>query len=173
VSPLNRVFFSQFLGVRILASSPIPIYPPDFHHIETMDSFWLGNALVVVFANVNAGESAAQITEDGAAAAEAIAVSMDRLWQDVLGNSGGLYAAIAKLGAFFGVSTLLLWVVQWAKAMVEDGSGAPISEAIWPLVVVILLANDASLLSTSTLGLREIINQTNQIVLQSALPYLG
>lgn len=137
-----------------------------------MDSFWLGNALVVVFANVNAGESAAQITEDGAAAAEAIAVSMDRLWQDVLGNSGGLYAAIAKLGAFFGVSTLLLWVVQWAKAMVEDGSGAPISEAIWPLVVVILLANDASLLSTSTLGLREIINQTNQIVLQSALPYL-
>jgi hypothetical protein len=37
----------------------------------------------------NPGEAASTITEDGAAASEAVAKSIDKLWNDVL--SGGLY----------------------------------------------------------------------------------
>ncbi len=112
-------------------------------------------------------ESASQITQDGAAAAEAIAASMDKLWNDVLGNSGGLYAAICKLGLLFAVGTLLLWVVQWAKAMADDAVANPISEVIWPVLVVALLANNGALLSQCSLQLRGIINTTNQTILQA------
>ncbi|GAB1542803.1 hypothetical protein NUACC21_54770 [Scytonema sp. NUACC21] len=111
------------------------------------------------------GEAASQITEDGAAASAAIAESMNGLWDDVLG--GGLYGAIAQLGVFFGVGTLLLFVVQWAKDMVDGEHPKAFSELIWPLVVVVLLSNQAQPLAAATRGLREIINQTNQTLLTS------
>jgi hypothetical protein len=113
------------------------------------------------------GESASRITQDGAAAAEAITASMDKLWNDVLGNSGGLYAAICKLGLLFAVGALLLWVVQWAKAMADDAVANPISEVIWLVLVVALLANNGVLLSQCSLQLRGIINTTNQTILQA------
>lgn len=122
---------------------------------------------IVASINPNSGESAAKITSDGALAAESIAAAMDQLWQDVLGNSGGLYAAIANLGVLFAIGTLLIWAVQWAKTLLEDGTGSSFSEIIWPLVVVVLLANDGGLLATCTLQVRGIINQANQTVLQS------
>lgn len=119
---------------------------------------------------VSAADSAARITEDGATASAAIAASMDQLWQDVLlsgGGSGGLYGAIANLGIFFGVGTLLLWIVNWAKNLLEDNYIGSFHEIIWPLIVIVLLSNQASVLAQCTLQLRQIINQTNQMVLQS------
>jgi hypothetical protein len=105
------------------------------------------------------GEAASQITEDGAAASAAIAESMNGLWDDVLG--GGLYGAIAQLGVFFGVGTLLLFIVQWTKDMVDGEQPKAFSELIWPLVVVVLLSNQAQPLAAA------IINQTNQTLLTS------
>lgn len=112
------------------------------------------------------GESAAQITEDSAVAAEAIAEAMNGLWEDVLG--GGLYAAIARLGVLFAVGTLLLFMVQWTRQMIDGGNGnQAIAELIWPLIVIVFLANNATVLADFTRGMRAMINQTNQALLES------
>ncbi|MGB3655033.1 MAG: hypothetical protein WBA41_28030 [Rivularia sp. (in: cyanobacteria)] len=70
--------------------------------------------------NPNPGQAASTITEDGIAASEAVAQSIDKLWDDVLG--GGLYSAIANLGIFFAVGTLLIFIVQWTKEMIDGDS---------------------------------------------------
>lgn len=111
------------------------------------------------------GEAASKITQDSAAASEAIATAMDGLWNDVL--TGGLYAAIARLGIFFAVGTLLIFMVQWTKQMVDGDSSKAFTDIIWPIVVIFLLANNGAVLALGTRGLREIINQTNQTLLTS------
>lgn len=111
------------------------------------------------------GEAASKITQDSAAASEAIATAMDGLWNDVL--TGGLYAAIARLGVFFAVGTLLIFMVQWTRQMVDGESSKAFTEIIWPIVVIFLLANNGAALALGTRGLREVINQTNQTLLTS------
>jgi len=87
--------------------------------------------LFLAQSNTSPGESASKITSDGAAASDAIASAMDQLWQDVIGAGGvggaGLYGAIANLGLLFAVGTLLIWVVQWAKALADDSTASPLS----------------------------------------------
>ena len=111
----------------------------------------------------NPGQAASTITEDGIATSEAVARSMDRLWNDVL--SGGLYGAIANLGIFFAVGTLIIFMVQWTREMVDGDNSKAFSEMIWPVIVIVLLTNNAQPLASVTLGLRGIINQTNETLL--------
>ena len=113
--------------------------------------------------NPNPGQEASTIVEDGIAASSAVAQSMDELWNDVL--DGGLYGAIANLGIFFAVGTLLIFMVQWTREMVEGDNSKALSEMIWPIVVIVLLTNNAKPLASVTLGIRTIINQTNQTLL--------
>ncbi len=113
----------------------------------------------------NPGQAASTITEDGIAASEAVAQSIDKLWDDVLG--GGLYSAIANLGIFFAVGTLLIFIVQWTKEMIDGDSSKGFTELIWTIVVIVLLANNGQQLVAVTKGLRGIINQTNQTLLVS------
>ncbi|NJL63072.1 MAG: hypothetical protein HC903_16120 [Methylacidiphilales bacterium] len=113
----------------------------------------------------NPGQAASTITEDGIAASEAISQSVDELWNDVL--SGGLYSAIANLGIFFAVGTLLIFIVQWTKEMIDGDSSKGFTEIIWTIVVIVLLANNGQPLAEATKGLRGIINQTNQTLLAS------
>lgn len=113
----------------------------------------------------NPGQAASTITSDGVAASEAVAQAMDQLWDDVL--QGGLYSAIANLGIFFAVGTLLIFIVQWTKEMIDGDSSKGFTEIIWTIVVIVLLANNGQPLATATQGLRGIINQTNQTLLAS------
>ncbi|AKG21348.1 hypothetical protein [Calothrix sp. 336/3] len=113
----------------------------------------------------NPGQAASTITEDGVAASEAIAQSIDKLWNDVL--QGGLYGAIANLGVFFAVGTLLIFIVQWTKEMIDGESSKGFTEVIWTIIVIVLLANNGQPLARATQGLRGIINQTNQTLLSS------
>ncbi len=113
----------------------------------------------------NPGQAASTITSDGEAASEAVARSIDKLWDDVL--QGGLYSAIANLGIFFAVGSLLIFIVQWTKEMIDGDSSKGFTELIWTIVVIVLLANNGQPLATATKGLRTIINQTNQTLLAS------
>jgi hypothetical protein len=115
--------------------------------------------LSLILANTTAN----QILQNGIDAQQQIAAAMDNLWTDVLG--GGLYVAITRLGVLFAVGTLLIFLVQWTKGVLNDEDVNPLSELIWPLLVVTLLANNGALLSTCTLAVRNIINQTNEILL--------
>lgn len=122
------------------------------------------NALIAQVTPNSPGQ-ASNIVQDGAAAAEAMASAMDQLWTDVLG--GGLYKAIAQVGVFFAVGTLLIFMVQWFKASMDGDNPQAFSEIIWPTVVIVLLSGNATVLKDCTLQLRNIINQVNQTILVS------
>ncbi|MGB7440637.1 MAG: hypothetical protein WA919_06185 [Coleofasciculaceae cyanobacterium] len=113
----------------------------------------------------NTGQTASQIMDEGVLTQSAIAEAMDNLWQEVLG--GGLYFAITRLGIFFAVGTLLLFIVQWTRNLIEDDNTKSFSEVIWPLIVIVLLANNGAVLAEGTRGLRSIINETNQLLLET------
>ncbi len=108
---------------------------------------------------------ASQIVQDGATTAGAISQAMNGLWDDVL--NGGLYDATVKLGVFFAVGTLTLFMVQFFKNLMDGDDPKAFTEIIWPLIVIVLLANQGAVLKNSTLQLRAIINNTNQQLLTS------
>jgi hypothetical protein len=114
-----------------------------------------------------ASSDATKIVEEGALASSTIAQSFDQMWADVINSGGGLYGAISNLGMLFAVGTFVWWAVSFAKALIHDDYIKPAEDIIWVIVVGILLANQGQLLAQSTLGLRGIINQTNQAVLNS------
>ncbi|MGD1871564.1 MAG: hypothetical protein ACFB02_00775 [Mastigocoleus sp.] len=112
------------------------------------------------------GLPASGIIENGEATSAAAANAIEELWNDVLFD-GSLYGAIANLGVFFALGTLLIFIVQWTREMIDGDVSKSFSDLIWPVLVIVLLANNAKPLAYATKGLREIINQTNQAVLTS------
>jgi hypothetical protein len=128
--------------------------------------YFLKHGLIFSQANPpNPGQAASTITEDGIAASEAVAKSLDKMWDDVL--DGGLYGSIANLGIFFAVGTLLIFIVQWTKEMIDGDSSKAFTDVIWVIIVIFLLSSNARPLAATTKGLRRIINQTNQNLLVS------
>ncbi len=113
----------------------------------------------------NFGQRSSDITKDGAVAADLIAKSFDQLWQDTF--KGQLYASIANVGALFALGTLLIFMVQWTKTMLEGNENKALSEMIWPLIVIFLLSGHGKNLASVTLSLRGIIQQTNQTLLET------
>lgn len=116
--------------------------------------------LIAQFSN-----GASQIIQNGRTGQIAIAEAMNELWSEVLG--GGLYAVITQLGVFFAVGSLVLFMTQWAKALIEYDEPIMWSEIIWPLLVAVLLANDGAILANGTHGLRSVINNTSNSLLQN------
>ncbi|NET38330.1 MAG: hypothetical protein F6K19_41100 [Cyanothece sp. SIO1E1] len=108
---------------------------------------------------------AGDILEQGEQASEAIAQSWDRLWDAVL--AGQLYTALANIGILFALATLLLFMTQWARQMIEGDNARAYADFIWPLLVIVLLANSGSTLAAGTLEIRNIINRVNQEILSS------
>jgi hypothetical protein len=96
---------------------------------------------------------------------QAINQRWDEQWVNVLTN-GGLYQALTRLGTFFAVGTLLLFMVQFGRDMLENEITRPISSLIYPLVVAVLLANNGAVLADFTLGLRNMMQELNTQVLE-------
>lgn len=111
------------------------------------------------------GESASQIADDGLQGQQAIAEAMDGLWQDIIGAQGGLWGAIVDLGLFMAMGTLALFLLRWAQEFINDDNPRSFAEILWPLVVVVLLANNGAILSSSVMGLRGIVNELNRQIL--------
>jgi hypothetical protein len=113
-----------------------------------------------------------EILGNGATTAKSIAESWENQWLDLLqrNQSENIYGALTNLGIFFAVGTLLFFLMQWLKDVLESEYSRPISSMIWPFIVVILLSNtgDGSILSTLTLGVRNFINSVNQQVVSTA-----
>lgn len=118
---------------------------------------------MVVVLLADTSQTASKILEEGILAQSSIASAMDNLWNEVLG--GGLYLAIANLGTFFAVGTLVIFIVQWGQAIADSGDYKPLTEIIWPILVIALLSNNGTALAEATNGLRGIINQANQTLL--------
>jgi hypothetical protein len=99
------------------------------------------------------------------AASNAIAAGWDQVWTTSM--SGPLYGLLSRLGLTIAGFVVIFFVFQFARNMLEDNSNRPISELIWPLVVVVFLSNNGALLSGLTLGMRGFINQQNSQVLST------
>ncbi|MEQ8469127.1 hypothetical protein [Coleofasciculus sp. E1-EBD-02] len=110
-------------------------------------------------------QAASQILQEGQNAQSAIAAAMDGLWDEVLG--GGLYLALVQLSLLFAVGTLVLFMVQWSQAVLNDDERKPMTDLIFPVIVVVLLANNGAVLADTTKAFRGIINQTNETLLSS------
>lgn len=96
--------------------------------------------------------------------AEEIATGFNELWDNTL--SGGLYAALSTVGVLFAVATFVFFMVEWTKQMINIEEQRAITDFIWVLIVVVLLANNGQLLGQATLAVRNYINNTNNFVLQ-------
>ncbi|MBD2195134.1 MULTISPECIES: hypothetical protein [Calothrix] len=109
---------------------------------------------------------------NGVTTAQSIAESWENQWLDLLQKnpSDNIYGSLTNLGIFFAVGTLLVFLIQWLKDVLEGEYSRPISSMIWPFVVVILLNNtgNGSILSSLTLGVRNYINSVNQQVVTTA-----
>ncbi|HAG82510.1 MAG TPA: hypothetical protein DCL61_15440 [Cyanobacteria bacterium UBA12227] len=107
---------------------------------------------------------ATTLLEQAHSTSEAISAGFNELWTEVL--NGGLYEALCDVGVLFAVATLVLFMVRWTKAMLNDESSEAFSELIWPLIVGVFLFNNGALLAQSTLVMRDYINSVNNYVLE-------
>jgi hypothetical protein len=111
------------------------------------------------------------ILSSGATTAKSIANSWNNQWLDLLQNntSNNLYGALTNLGVFFAVGTLLFFMIQWLRDVLDGEYSRPMTDLIWPFVVVALLANpgNGTILSDLTLGVRNYINNINQQVVKA------
>jgi len=105
------------------------------------------------------------LLESAAKIADAIAKGFDELWTETL--SGQLYYSLCDVGVLFAVATLVFFMVEWTKRMLNQEEQRAYTDFIWVLIVVVLLANKGQLLGGSTLAIRNYINNTNNIVLQT------
>ncbi|MCC5616748.1 hypothetical protein LC605_17040 [Nostoc sp. CHAB 5836] len=109
------------------------------------------------------GGDLADLAKENAAS---IAQGFDELWNETI--TGGVYSAICDVGALFAIATLTFFVVEWTKKMMAGEEQRAYTDFIWPLIVVYLLSNNGDALGKSTLGIRNYINNVNNIVLSKA-----
>ena len=109
-----------------------------------------------------------QLFNKGLDAARSISNSWDETWQDVLSGSSDsgltLYGEIARVGEIFAVGTLLFLMISFMKKL-NNGDYSALASLLLPILVSYLLFNNGSNLANFTLGLRDMIDDTNQKLL--------
>ncbi len=110
----------------------------------------------------------ARLFEKGIDAAISTSDSWNETWLDVLKSSSDagvtLYGEIARVGEIFAVGTLLFLMISFMKKL-NNGDYSALASLILPIMVSYFLFNNGSNLANFTLGLRNIINDTNQKIL--------
>jgi hypothetical protein len=104
-------------------------------------------------------------TQAADALTNAISQGWDQTWNGSV--SGPLYGVLARLGLLIAGFVIIFFMFQLTRDMIEDTSNRPLAGLIWPLVVVVFLSNNGSLLGGFTLGMRGFINQQNSQILRT------
>ncbi len=109
-----------------------------------------------------------QIWQGGVAAQQAVSQAMNQLWSDTLNSP--MYQAIAEIGVLFFTGTIVLFLFNWVKGMLQDGNSfVPWEQWLLLAVAVALLANQGALMRDLTFSMRDLMNATNAKVLQSSM----
>ena len=112
-------------------------------------------------------QQAQQILQGGSVAQQAVSQSMNDLWNSTLNST--MYNGIAEVGVLFFSGTIAIFLYYWVKGMLEDGNNfVPWEQWILLAVAVALLANQGALMRDLTFSMRDLMNATNQKVLQSS-----
>lgn len=113
------------------------------------------------------GLSPSDVLSIGRQASSAVQDSFDRVWIDLLKGSG-IYTAMINVAVLIALVALAVFFTHLAKrTMAGDLFG--FSELIWPVIVIFLLSNQGALLSDVLLELRDVLNVTNERVLQQTV----
>jgi hypothetical protein len=106
------------------------------------------------------------IIEDSIQQLNAVQAAWDKNWNDIFEGANGLYLGINQFAEFILVGTFIFFAVGWVKDAVERGIFPALPHVVWVFVVVTLLYNNGALLGGVTLGIRNIINEQTQSVLE-------
>lgn len=111
------------------------------------------------------------LLENGSITSQNLASSWDKQWLDLLqtNTNNNVYGVLTRLGIFLAVGTLLIFMAQWLRDVLEHEYSRPISSLIMPFVVVLFLANpgDGTVLSNLSLGTRNFLNTINQQIINT------
>lgn len=105
------------------------------------------------------------IVGDAANATQALASVWDKQWETIF--SGSLYAALVGVGSVFALGTLLFFMVQVGRQMIDGDISKALPDFIWPILVITLLADNGVLLASGTQGIRGFIYEVNQQFLET------
>lgn len=105
------------------------------------------------------------ILEDSIQQLEAIQEAWNQRWEDIFSGSNGLYLGITEFAAIIVVGAFIFFAVGWIKIAMERGLLPAFTDVIWVLVVAALIFNNGAMLSSLTLGIRNLINDQTQRVL--------
>jgi hypothetical protein len=106
------------------------------------------------------------IIEDSVQQLEAIQEAWDDRWNDIFNSANGLYLGINQFAAIILVGTFIFFAVGWVKDAIERGIFPALHHVLWVFIVVTLLYNNGALLGQITLGIRNVINEQTQMVLE-------
>lgn len=110
---------------------------------------------------------ASGILERGLTLSNNIADAWNLEWISVFQSP--LYASINHLAATFAVGSLLFFMIRFFRNMVMDELGEQLIDLLWPIMVVILLANNAHLTASTTLAMRGMIHKASDDILHVEL----
>jgi hypothetical protein len=121
---------------------------------------------------VDISGQASDFAANAIAASQAIHAAVENLWTSV--QEGGTYQGLSELGAQLAIATMVFFIFAWYKRHLEEKtfSWEPVTDFIWPVVVIFLLVSspgnpDGAPLWALTTGIRNAINNADQIVLSS------
>jgi hypothetical protein len=93
---------------------------------------------------------------------DVIVKSLDVMWRYAL--DGSMYKLTCGLGMFAAVVGVGFWAVKFYKALNESTLLPAVNEIVWPLLIVLLLANGGANIRNLTYGARGAINSINTSV---------
>jgi hypothetical protein len=92
--------------------------------------------------------------------------SWDFLWDATL--SGGLYRIMANVGATIAVMSLMFFIVNFAKQMMQsEAVDWVLGELVYPMMVILMLSNGGGNLALLSQGMRTTINYYNNQILEA------
>ncbi|MEA5448271.1 hypothetical protein VB780_06815 [Leptolyngbya sp. CCNP1308] len=122
----------------------------------------------VIFTQILGVQGAGELLRQGFEMSRDIGDIYSLYWTQLFTSE--LYTQITGLALIFAVGALVLFMMRFAyMAVHEDDYREPLRMLVWPLIVVALLSNQGNLLGISTRSVRDVINRTNEQVLQVSM----
>lgn len=117
---------------------------------------------------MNLAASAYESITKAIEAQKLVAEAMQGIWIDILGSAdnppSALYQGLVQTGLMFAVLGLAWYVMQFVQAFLED-EVAGMQKLFFPLLIILLLANNGYMLRNMTLGMKTLIDGATQQVL--------
>lgn len=111
---------------------------------------------------------ASQVLQEGISLSQGTTTAWNTQWDNIFSST--LYTAVNDLAITFAVGSLIFFVVQLFRNMVAFNEiNEHLVELAWPLIVILMLANNSYLTANATLAMRNVINQVSTEVLSTTL----